>query len=337
MDKLREELRNFPKRNAGDLARLKTVIAARAAEKPPLSEDEKERLKQEFSVIEEMGVESVFLFFYDTMYAMNGYGLLFHGSMHCSYLCYFLGLTKVDPLEYGLPFERYYGRNRTHLPFCSIVVKKGETGRVIRYLQNVYGADRIARVKDWENEYILSEKPVSSFGEIERTVFHATEREQTVWHEEISSLDLSTAARFGLYTFALEEAEIGEYRIFSEKEIYGKARALLSARPSCLKTETYQGLKIMERIFNETEGRFVYQEQFFEICTKCLSLTAQEADAFRKSLAKRNRKETKNLKLLFEEKYGEEGLAAFEYVWKRMVYVVCKAYVIGLLFLDIAE
>ncbi|MBQ4268845.1 MAG: hypothetical protein IJB97_04250 [Clostridia bacterium] len=337
MSQLRQKLQNFPKHTAEDLTRLKRIITERAAARPPLSDGEKERLQQEFSAVEDMGVENVFLFFYDTMYALNGCEAVFHNVMHCSYLCYFLGLTKVNPLDYRLPFERYYGRNRTHLPCCSIAVKKGAAGRVMRHLQNAYGAERIARIQDWENEYILSEKPVFTFGDIEKTVIHATEREETVWREEISSIDMATAARFQLYTFTLKETEIFEYRIFSEEEIYRKTLALFSKRPSWFWDDAYEGVKGMEKIFAATDGKFVYQEQFFEICTKCLSLTGQESDVFRRALVKRSRKETENLKVIFEEKCGEEGTSAFEYVRKRMPYVVCKAYVIGTLFLDISE
>ena len=90
----------------------------------------------------------------------------------------------------------------------------------------------------------------------------------------------------------------------------------------------------MEEIFSSTDGEFVYQEQFFEICTKLLGASNRQADEFRKDLCAKRKKETEDIRALFSWKLGEEGIKLFDYLNKEMKYSVCKAYVLGLLFLD---
>jgi DNA polymerase III alpha subunit len=98
----------------------------------------------------------------------------------------------------------------------------------------------------------------------------------------------------------------------------------------------YQGIEEVEEIFAQTDGKIIYQEQFFEICKKFIWVSSIKADEFRKSIVKRNKNEMDEICTLFSWRYDEVGIALFEYLQKGMPYAVSKAYVIGLLFLDFA-
>ena len=334
MVSLEERLENFPRKSGDTFERLQAIVAKRI-ESSTLESYEKARLERELSVIKETNTASVFLFFYDTVYALKDVGAILHGVCHCSYLLYFLGLTKVNPFDYRLPFERYFHKNRKLLPLTYIAVQKGAKGKVIKYLKEQYGVDKIARMKDNENEYILSPKSLLEIGEIEQTILHTDSNESVVWHEDISSLTSRDISRLNLYTFTVEEAEIGEYRRFSEEEIYQKTLDYFKDEfRDFNKTERYHGIEEAEEIFSSTDGKFVYQEQFFEVCTNVIWVNNEKADEFRKDLCAKRRKETEDIRTLFSWRYDEEGVALFEYLNKEMKYAVCKAYVIGLLFLD---
>lgn len=337
MNKLEEGLRNFPQRSGDTFERLQAIVDERL-QTTIIKPYEQARLEWELSVIQETNTASVFLFFYDTVYALKDAGAILHGVCHCSYLLYFLGLTKVNPFDYRLPFERYFHKNRKSLPFTYIAVQKGAKGKVIKYLKEQYGVDKIARMKDNENEYILSSTSLLDFGEIEQTILHTGENESVVWHEDISSLTSRDISRLNLYTFTVEEAEIGEYRRFSEEEIYQKTLDCFTNEfRDFRKAERYQGIEEAEEIFSSTDGKFVYQEQFFEICTNIIWVNNEKADEFRKDLCAKRRKETEDIRMAFLWRYDEDGVALFDYLNKEIKYAVCKAYVIGLLFLDLKE
>ena len=145
MNLLEISLSNFPKRSCDTFDRLKSIVDKKR-KSLALALYENERLDSELRVIERTDTASVFLFFYDTAQAVRG--VVLHGLCHCSYLLYFLGLTKINPFDYRLPFERYYNENRKFLPIASIVVQKGEKGALVKYLKNQYGADNITNISD---------------------------------------------------------------------------------------------------------------------------------------------------------------------------------------------
>lgn len=337
MISLEERLENFPRKSGDTFERLQAIVGKRL-QTTMIKSYEQARLEGELSVIKETDTASVFLFFYDTVQALKETGIVLHGVCHSSYLLYFLGLTKVNPFDYRLRFERYFHKNRRLLPFIYIAVQKGAKGKVIKYLKEQYGVDKIARMKDNENEYILSPTSLLDFGEIEQTILHTGENESVVWHEDISSLTSRDISRLNLYTFTVEEAEIGEYRRFSEEEIYQKTLDYFKDEfRDFSKTKRYHGIEEAEEIFSSTDGKFVYQEQFFEICTNIIWVNNEKADEFRKLMCKGNRQEVEDIRTLFSWRYDEDGVALFDYLNKEMKYAVCKAYVIGLLFLDFKE
>lgn len=333
MKGIKECFENFPQRVNNTYERLHFIVADKINLKD-LKDNEKMRLEQELSIVKETGIACLILFFYDIKAELKDVDIVFHGVMHCSYLCYVLGLTRVNPFDYNLPFERYFGKAKKQLPLVSLAVEKRRKGRVIQYLKKRYGVDKIARLKDWKNGYVISNKSLTKQGEIVETILH-TEPEQWVWHEDVSSLTKKQTEDLGLYTFTLQEADIQEYRRFSEEEIYQKTLAFLEKRG--VTPRRYRGHKEAEEIFSGTGGRYVYQEQFYEICTKILGVNNKRAEEFRIALLTKNKQAAEEIKQLFAWRLGEEGEKLFAYLNERHVYAICKAYLIGLLFIEFVE
>ena len=109
----------------------------------------RERLDHELGVIERMGFPGYFLIVWDFVdYARNrgipvGPG---RGSGASSLVAYVLGITDVDPLRYGLLFERFLNPERVDMPDFDIDFCYERRGEVIDYVHNKYGAECVAQV-----------------------------------------------------------------------------------------------------------------------------------------------------------------------------------------------
>jgi len=108
-----------------------------------------DRIDYELGVIAEMGFSSYFLIVWDLIrYAVQqgirtGPG---RGSAAGSIVSYCLGITKLDPIEYGLIFERFLNPGRREMPDIDMDFDERYRGDVIRYCAERYGTDHVAQV-----------------------------------------------------------------------------------------------------------------------------------------------------------------------------------------------
>ncbi len=107
-----------------------------------------ERLKYELKIIFEMGYAAYFLIVYDFVkYAednqiMVGPG---RGSAAGSLVAYLLNITKVNPLKYGLIFERFLNPERITMPDIDIDFDENRD-QIIEYVKRRYGEERVAQI-----------------------------------------------------------------------------------------------------------------------------------------------------------------------------------------------
>ncbi|TAK06356.1 MAG: DNA polymerase III subunit alpha [Candidatus Manganitrophaceae bacterium] len=118
----------------------------RAATLRPLYE---ERLKKELDVINKMGYAGYFLIVWDIInYARTsnipvGPG---RGSAAGSLVAYALKITDIDPIEYGLIFERFLNPERITLPDIDMDFCMDRREEVIRHVTQKYGADHVSQI-----------------------------------------------------------------------------------------------------------------------------------------------------------------------------------------------
>jgi DNA polymerase III subunit alpha len=108
-----------------------------------------ERLEWELSVIEEMGYESYFLIVWDFVKYAKDNGIAVgpgRGSAAGSIVSYALRITDVDPLASDLMFERFLNPERKSMPDIDIDFSIRGRERVIRYVQEKYGAEAVAQI-----------------------------------------------------------------------------------------------------------------------------------------------------------------------------------------------
>ncbi len=68
------------------------------------------------------------------------------GSAAGSAISYCLGITNIDPIEYKLLFERFLNPDRISLPDMDIDIDDSGREKVIQYVIDKYGIDRVAQI-----------------------------------------------------------------------------------------------------------------------------------------------------------------------------------------------
>ena len=107
------------------------------------------RLASERTIIKEMGFVSYFLIVWDIIHWARANGISVgpgRGSAAGSIIAYALDITRVDPLEYDLLFERFLNKERVSMPDIDIDFCKEGRERVITYTRERYGSDHVAQI-----------------------------------------------------------------------------------------------------------------------------------------------------------------------------------------------
>jgi DNA polymerase-3 subunit alpha len=108
-----------------------------------------ERLEYELKVIKQMGFAGYFLIVKDFIDYARKEGVRVgpgRGSVGGSLVAYCLGITYMDPIKYGLLFERFLNPERISLPDIDIDFSDRERDKIIRYVINKYGEDNVAQI-----------------------------------------------------------------------------------------------------------------------------------------------------------------------------------------------
>ena len=107
------------------------------------------RLKEELTIIREMGYADYFLIVADFIDWARQVSIPVgpgRGSGAGSLVAYALGITQLDPIRYGLLFERFLNPERVSLPDFDIDFCMLGRDRVIEYVVDRYGADKVAQI-----------------------------------------------------------------------------------------------------------------------------------------------------------------------------------------------
>lgn len=108
-----------------------------------------ERYRFELGVIEKTGFINYFLVVWDFIHFAKTHGIPVgpgRGSGAGSLVAYLLGITGIDPLQYGLIFERFLNPERVSPPDFDIDFCQTRRGEVIEYVKDKYGRDNCAQI-----------------------------------------------------------------------------------------------------------------------------------------------------------------------------------------------
>lgn len=115
----------------------------------PVPAELRERLEYELNVIKNMGFVDYFLIVWDFIHFAKNNGVTVgpgRGSAAGSIVSYALGITTVDPIKYGLIFERFLNPERVSMPDIDIDFAPEGRQKVIEYVVEKYGADNVAQI-----------------------------------------------------------------------------------------------------------------------------------------------------------------------------------------------
>jgi DNA polymerase-3 subunit alpha len=107
------------------------------------------RLAHELGIIEKMGFAGYFLVVWDFIHYARQQGIAVgpgRGSSAGSLVAYCLGITNIDPIRYGLLFERFLNPERISMPDMDIDFADDRRDAIIRYVADKYGRDRVAHI-----------------------------------------------------------------------------------------------------------------------------------------------------------------------------------------------
>ena len=130
---------------------LRSLVAQGLRERygDPPPADALERADYELGVIDKMGFNAYFLIVWDFVKYAKDSGIAVgpgRGSAAGSLVAYALQITDVDPLRYGLLFERFLNPERVSMPDIDIDFSVRGRERVIRYVTDKYGKESVAQI-----------------------------------------------------------------------------------------------------------------------------------------------------------------------------------------------
>jgi DNA polymerase III subunit alpha len=114
-----------------------------------VTSDLQERLRYELKTIKEMGFTDYFLIVWDFIHFAKTHGVSVgpgRGSSAGSLVAYTLEITNIDPIRYDLMFERFLNPGRKSMPDIDIDFAVEGRERVINYVREKYGNDRVAQI-----------------------------------------------------------------------------------------------------------------------------------------------------------------------------------------------
>jgi error-prone DNA polymerase len=140
-----------------------------------------ERLEQELRVIEAKDFPGYFLIVHDIVAFAKGRGILCQGrgSAANSAVCYALGITAVDSIFYGLPFERFLSSLREEEPDIDVDFDSDRREEVIQYVYEKYGRRNAAQVAN-----VISYRPKNAVRDMAKALGFS-QGQQDAWSKQV--------------------------------------------------------------------------------------------------------------------------------------------------------
>jgi len=115
----------------------------------PVTPEVEERAAMELGMIDQMGFPGYFLIVHDFIHEARRRGIPVgpgRGSAAASIVSYALGITQLDPLEFGLVFERFLNPARKSMPDFDIDFCYERRSEIIEYVTEKYGRESVAQI-----------------------------------------------------------------------------------------------------------------------------------------------------------------------------------------------
>ncbi len=142
--------RYIPENGDDPMTYIRKIIAEGAAKKyPVMTKEIEERIEYELGIISRMGFIEYYLIVWDYISAARKMGISVgpgRGSGAGSVIAYLMGITQIDPLKYGLFFERFLNPDRISAPDFDVDFEDCRRQDVIEYVRQKYGEKRVIKI-----------------------------------------------------------------------------------------------------------------------------------------------------------------------------------------------
>lgn len=144
-------LPKFPVENGMDsFEYLKKLVEEKVKLKyKDITEEIKNRIEYELEIIKKTGFSDYFLIVQDYVNFAKEHGIVVgpgRGSAAGSIISYILGITAIDPLKYGLLFERFLNPERVQSPDIDVDFTDERRDEVFAYIREKYGNNSVAQI-----------------------------------------------------------------------------------------------------------------------------------------------------------------------------------------------
>ncbi|MTI96094.1 MAG: DNA polymerase III subunit alpha [Firmicutes bacterium] len=192
---------------------------------PEPTEEVRERMEFELSVIKRMGYSGYFLIVWDFVDFARRNNILVgpgRGSGAGSIVAYILGITDIDPLPYKLLFERFLNPERVSMPDFDIDFCYERRGEVMEYVMHKYGRERVAQIITFGT--MAARAVVRDVGRAMGFSFAETDRIAKLIPEELKmTIDKALEAQPELRTLVKEDERVAKL-IDIARKLEGLAR-----------------------------------------------------------------------------------------------------------------
>src|SRR5947199_60376 len=336
-------LPHFPTPDGRDAFEYLVELCERGVEKRygTVTPDIRDRLKFELKTIKEIGFSDYFLIVADFVGFAKRNGISVgpgRGSAAGSLVAYCLEITDLDPTRYDLRFERFLNPGRKSMPDMDIDFAVAGRDRVINYVREKYGRDRVAQIITFgtmaaraavrdagrvlEHPYgvvdriakLIPEGPGQTLAECLKP---GAELKQAYDSDPAAKeiVDLAQpleglTRQDGIHAAAV----VARYRPGPMAYIPVYARRKNGQEPVTYADERLKALT------TSTYGICIYQEQYMEIAKQIAGFTPAEADDLRKAIGKKIHSLMASLKEKFLEGCATTGTtpAVAQQLWKDM-------------------
>ncbi|MDD4861857.1 MAG: DNA polymerase III subunit alpha, partial [Smithellaceae bacterium] len=128
---------------------LPTIMKYQKEDEAAVREKYHKRLRSELEIIKKMGFAGYFLIVSDFIKHAKHTGVPVgpgRGSAAGSLVAYAIRITDIDPIRYGLLFERFLNPDRISMPDIDIDFCQERRGEIIKYVTEKYGKDKVTQI-----------------------------------------------------------------------------------------------------------------------------------------------------------------------------------------------
>ena len=197
-----------------------------------------DRIEYELGVISQLGYIEYYLIVWDYINAARKMGIMVgpgRGSGAGSIVAYLIGITAIDPIKYGLFFERFLNPERVSAPDFDVDFEASRREEVVDYVKRKYGDDHICRIVIFGS--MAAKNAIKDVGRVLQVPYSETDRITKAIPSSITRPNILEKA-FGFYKAKPTDKDYGvDYAVPELVDIYNSSPDLKRVVDLAIKLE----------------------------------------------------------------------------------------------------